>query len=188
MDKTTIHTGEAQGAKSTEARALVGKITQVIGPVVDVEFKEKLPEILNALEVKFPLTSSGQNQLLVLEVAQHVGGNQVRTVAMGSTDGLERNLEVVDTGSPIAVPVGKETLGRMFNALCAPIDNKGQVKAVKTYPIHRPAPEFSKQSTKVEILETGIKVIDLIAPIIKGGKVGLFGGAGVGKTVIITEL
>ena len=168
----------------------VGKVTQVIGPVVDVEFKEKLPNILSGLEVKFgdPSTGSGQSKTLVLEVAQHIGGNVVRTIAMGATDGLQRNLDVIDTGAPISVPVGNVTLGRMFNALGEPIDNKEAVKAEKRYPIHRPAPEFAKQSTKVEILETGIKVIDLIAPIVKGGKVGLFGGAGVGKTVIITEL
>lgn len=159
-----------------------GRISQVIGPVVDVEFTETLPEIRSALEVK-----NGE-QTLVLEVAQHIGSNQVRTIAMGATEGLKRQLEVVDTGGPITVSVGKATLGRMFNALGQPIDNQPNVVTEKKYPIHRPAPEFSKQSTKVEILETGIKVIDLIAPIVKGGKVGLFGGAGVGKTVIITEL
>src|SRR3989338_8842490 len=179
-----------------------GRITQIIGPVVDVEFSAEggsftvgrpetahdpkaggkvLPEILNALEV----VTDGQR--LVLEVAQHIGGNLVRTVAMGSTDGLKRGLEATDTGAPISVPVGKEILGRMFNVLGHPIDGKGPVKTQKSYSIHRPSPEFAKQSTKVEILETGIKVIDLIAPIVKGGKVGLFGGAGVGKTVIITE-
>ncbi|MBI4049429.1 MAG: F0F1 ATP synthase subunit beta [Candidatus Doudnabacteria bacterium] len=159
-----------------------GKITQIIGAVVDVEFAGKLPAILNALEV------NNDGQKLVLEVAQHIGGNQVRTIAMGATDGLQRNLDVVDTGAPISVPVGKETLGRMFNALGEPIDGMEAVVTAKKYPIHKPAPEFHEQSTKVEILETGIKVIDLIAPIVKGGKVGLFGGAGVGKTVIITEL
>jgi F-type H+-transporting ATPase subunit beta len=128
------------------------------------------------------------DKTLVLEVAQHIGGNQVRTIAMGATDGLQRNLEVTDTGAPITVSVGKETLGRMFNALGEPIDGKEAVHSKTQYPIHRPAPEFAKQSTKAEVLETGIKVIDLIAPIVKGGKVGLFGGAGVGKTVIITEL
>jgi F0F1-type ATP synthase beta subunit len=158
-----------------------GKITQVIGPVVDVEFEKEFPEIRHALEVNF------DGKKLVLEVAQHIGGKQVRTVAMGATDGLERIRSGPDTGAPITVPVGDVTLGRMFNALGEPIDGKAAVKGRK-YPIHRPAPEFAKQSTKVEILETGIKVIDLIAPIIKGGKVGLFGGAGVGKTVIITEL
>src|SRR3989344_2948127 len=159
-----------------------GKVTQIIGAVVDVEFEQKLPEIRNALSVK-----NGGSEL-ILEVAQHIGGNQVRTVAMGATDGLQRNLDVVDAGAPISVPVGKETLGRMFNALGQPIDGQEAVVTAKKYPIHRLAPEFHEQSTKVEILETGIKVIDLIAPIVKGGKVGLFGGAGVGKTVIITEL
>jgi F-type H+/Na+-transporting ATPase subunit beta len=159
-----------------------GKITQIIGPVVDVEFSDKLPEILNALEV------AREGKKLVLEVSQHIGSKEVRTIAMGSTDGLERGLDAIDTGAPISVAVGRVTLGRMFNALGEPIDNKPEVKGEKTYPIHRPAPKFHEQSTQVEILETGIKVIDLIAPIIKGGKVGLFGGAGVGKTVIITEL
>ena len=159
-----------------------GKITQVIGAVVDVQFEKNLPELRNALEVL------NQGRTLILEVAQHIGGNQVRAVAMGSTDGLERNLDVTDTGAAISVPVGKETLGRMFNALGEPIDDKEPAKTAKRYPIHRPAPDFAKQSGKVELLETGIKVIDLIAPIMKGGKVGLFGGAGVGKTVIITEL
>jgi F-type H+/Na+-transporting ATPase subunit beta len=161
-----------------------GKITQIIGPVVDVEFAsaDTLPAIQNALEVLF------EGKRLILEVAQHLGGNQVRTVAMGATDGFQRNLTVTDLGAPISVPVGKETLGRMLNALGEPIDGKGKITTTKTYPIRRPAPEFHKQSTKVELLETGIKVIDLIAPIVKGGKVGLFGGAGVGKTVIITEL
>ncbi|HYE22221.1 MAG TPA: F0F1 ATP synthase subunit beta [Verrucomicrobiae bacterium] len=159
-----------------------GKVTQVIGPVVDVEFKEVLPQIRNALEVTFG------GKKLTLEVAQHIGGKEVRTIAMGSTDGLQRGLDVIDTGAPISVAVGKATLGRMFNALGEPIDEKEAVKSEKRYPIHRQAPEFYNQSTKVELLETGIKVIDLIAPIVKGGKVGLFGGAGVGKTVIITEL
>lgn len=159
-----------------------GKITQIIGAVVDVEFTGELPAILNGLE------TNNQGKKLVLEVAQHIGSNQVRTIAMGATDGLQRNLEVTDTGVPISVAVGKETLGRMFNALGEPIDGKEAVKTSKKYPIHRSAPDFAKQSTRVELLETGIKVIDLIAPIVKGGKVGLFGGAGVGKTVIITEL
>lgn len=159
-----------------------GKITQVTGAVVDVQFEKDLPAIRNALKVTF------DNKVLVLEVAQHIGSNQVRTIAMGATDGLQRNLEATDTGAPITVPVGKETLGRMFNTLGEPIDGMEAVVTQKRHPIHRPAPEFAKQSTKIELLETGIKVIDLIAPIVKGGKVGLFGGAGVGKTVIITEL
>lgn len=159
-----------------------GKVTQIIGPVVDVEFSGELPAIRNALE----LTVDGKR--LVLEVAQHIGNGQVRTIAMGATDGMERNLEVTDTGAAISVAVGKQTLGRMFNALGEPIDKKEYAGEGKKYPIHRAAPDFADQSTKVELLETGIKVIDLIAPIVKGGKVGLFGGAGVGKTVIITEL
>jgi len=160
-----------------------GIIKQIIGPVVDIEFNQKLPKIYNAVEVK-----RDDGSKLVLEVQQHLGGNVVRAVAMGSTDGLRRNIEAVDTGEPITVPVGKETLGRMFNLLGEPVDGLGECKAKKKYPIHRPAPKFTDQSTKTEILETGIKVIDLICPIVKGGKVGLFGGAGVGKTVVIMEL
>ncbi len=172
-----------------------GKISQVIGPVVDVEFSEELPNIYDALEIK--LTQEGTKspngdlvpKTLVLETAQHLGGNRVRTVAMGSTDGLRRGMEVVSTGAPISVPVGQGTLGRMFNLLGETIDGKSEaVKAEKRYPIHRDAPKFEDQSTKAEILETGIKVVDLICPFIKGGKVGLFGGAGVGKTVVIQEL
>jgi F-type H+/Na+-transporting ATPase subunit beta len=159
-----------------------GKISQVIGAVVDVEFGENLPKIYDALELK------NGDQKLVLEVNQHLGGNRVRTVAMGSTDGLRRGIEVTDTGSPIKVPVGEVTLGRMFNLLGEAIDGKDAVKSEKHHPIHREAPKFSEQSTKAEIFETGIKVIDLICPFIKGGKVGLFGGAGVGKTVVIQEL
>jgi F-type H+-transporting ATPase subunit beta len=160
-----------------------GKISQVIGPVVDVEFERELPEIYSALEVAL----DGGNKL-VLEAHQHLGGNRVRAVAMGSTDGLKRQMEVVDTGAPISIPVGSETLGRMFNLLGEPIDGMPRVKTKKTYPIHRPTPAFTDQSTEAEILETGIKVIDLICPFLKGGKIGLFGGAGVGKTVVIQEL
>ena len=160
-----------------------GKIAQIIGPVVDVEFGEKLPEIYNSLEIKLDEKSK-----LVVEVAQHLGGNKVRAVAMGSTDGLCRGMEVHDTGAPINVPVGQETLGRMFNLLGEAIDGKENIKAKKTLPIHRSAPKFSEQSTEAQIFETGIKVIDLICPFVKGGKVGLFGGAGVGKTVVIQEL
>ena len=161
---------------------MTGKIVQIIGPVVDVLFGEKLPAILDALEVKL------EKGKLVLEVQQHLGSERVRTVAMGSTDGIKRGLEVVGTGKPITVPVGESTLGRMFDVLGNPIDEKGEVSLDKTLPIHRPAPKFTDQSTKVEVFETGIKVIDLICPFMKGGKVGLFGGAGVGKTVIIQEL
>ena len=160
-----------------------GKIIQVIGPVVDVEFEGGLPGIYSALEIKL-----NEKEKLVLETHQHLGGNKVRAVSMGSTDGLRRQMEVVDTGAPISVPVGPETLGRMFNLLGEPIDGMEKVKTKKTYPIHRPTPAFTDQSTETEILETGIKVIDLICPFLKGGKIGLFGGAGVGKTVIIQEL
>jgi F-type H+-transporting ATPase subunit beta len=167
----------SNGVKNT------GKVSQVIGPVVDVEFAGELPQIYHALEVQ------NGNAKLVLEVAQHLGGNKVRAVAMGPTDGLKRGLEVSDTGATISVPVGKATLGRMFNLLGETIDGiKDEVKYDKRSPIHREAPAFSEQSTTAEILETGIKVIDLICPFIKGGKVGLFGGAGVGKTVVIQEL
>jgi F-type H+/Na+-transporting ATPase subunit beta len=159
-----------------------GKISQVIGAVVDVEFQENLPKIYNALEVQ------NGDARLVLEVAQHLGGNKVRTVAMGTTDGLKRGMEAADTGAPIQVPVGEKTLGRMFNLLGEAIDGQENIKTEKSLPIHRDAPKFSEQSTKAEIFETGIKVVDLICPFIKGGKVGLFGGAGVGKTVVIQEL
>ncbi|MEK7496341.1 MAG: F0F1 ATP synthase subunit beta [Patescibacteria group bacterium] len=159
-----------------------GKITQVIGPVVDVFFTKDLPPIYQALEVK------NGKEILVLEVQQHLGSGVVRTVAMGTTDGLSRGLEAVDTGAAISVPVGEETLGRMVDALGAPLDNQGEIKAKQRYPIHRHAPKFVEQSTQTEVFETGIKVIDLICPFVKGGKVGLFGGAGVGKTVVIMEL
>ncbi|MFA6521116.1 MAG: F0F1 ATP synthase subunit beta [Candidatus Gracilibacteria bacterium] len=161
-----------------------GKITQIIGPVIDCSFESGLPEIYDALEIK---TESGA--ILTLEVQQHLGGNTVRTVAMGATEGLKRHMAVTSTGAPISVPVGRETLGRMFNVLGQPIDGASKTVATKTkYPIHRPAPNFDEQSTNTEVFETGIKVIDLICPFVKGGKVGLFGGAGVGKTVIIQEL
>ena len=162
---------------------LTGRIVQIIGPVVDVEFPVgNLPEIFDALEIKTP---SGR---LVLEVQQHLGDNQVRTISLGSTDGLKRNMQVIATGEPITVPVGTETLGRIFNVIGETIDGKGEVRAKKFYSIHRPSPPLTEQETKQEIFETGIKVIDLIAPFIKGGKIGVFGGAGVGKTVIIQEL
>ena len=158
-----------------------GTIKRIIGPVVDVVFEGDVPNIYSALTVK------KGNLTIVLEVEQHIGENTVRTVAMDSTDGLSRGMEVTNTGLPISVPVGKETLGRMFNVLGVPIDN-GKAMTGLVSPIHRKAPEFISQSTKVEILETGIKVIDLICPVLKGGKVGLFGGAGVGKTIVIQEL
>jgi F-type H+-transporting ATPase subunit beta len=160
-----------------------GKIAQVIGPVVDVRFDEgQLPEINTALTVE------RESGLLTLEVAQHTGHNIVRTVAMTSTDGLQRGMDVVNTGKPISVPVGPETLGRMFNVTGEPVDNMPAPKAKRRDPIHRSAPSFDEQSTKDEIFETGIKVIDLICPFLRGGKTGLFGGAGVGKTVLIQEL
>ncbi len=158
-----------------------GVIKRIIGPVVDVFFEGGVPDIYSALTVK------KGDVTVTLEVEQHIGRDTVRAVAMESTDGLSRGMEVINTGAPISVPVGKETLGRMFNVLGAPIDN-GKVTSGAVSPIHREAPSFVSQSTKVEILETGIKVIDLICPVLKGGKVGLFGGAGVGKTVVIQEL
>ncbi len=160
----------------------VGAISQVTGAVVDVRFEGELPAILNALHV-----DNGGNRL-VLEVAQHLGESVVRTVAMDTTDGLMRGLEVIDTGSPISIPVGPETLGRILNVIGEPVDERGPITTKMRSPIHRSAPAFLDQSTDTEILATGIKVIDLIAPYSKGGKVGLFGGAGVGKTVIIMEL
>ena len=159
-----------------------GRVSQIIGAVVDVYFPEKLPAIYNALEVKI------NNKTMVLETEQHIGNNTIRAIALGSTDGLVRQAEVIDTGEAIKVPVGNKTLGRMFDILGNPIDGLPAVKTQKKYSIHRSAPELKEQSTKTEILETGIKVIDLICPIVKGGKVGLFGGAGVGKTVVIMEL
>ena len=159
-----------------------GTITQVIGAVVDVKFEGELPEILTALECK-----NGDNRL-VLEVAQHLGESTARTIAMDATEGLKRGDEVVNTKAPIKVPVGPETLGRIINVVGEPIDEKGVVKTKESWPIHRPSPEFNDQSTETEILVTGIKVIDLLAPYAKGGKIGLFGGAGVGKTVLIMEL
>lgn len=164
-----------------------GKIVQVLGPVVDVQFERgHLPDINNAIQVKYKL---GDREVeLVLEVALHLGDNMVRTIAMASTDGLVRGMEAVDTGAPISVPVGREVLGRVFNVLGQPIDEAGKVNAKEFYPIHRDAPSFEEQSTEQEMLETGIKVVDLLAPYAKGGKIGLFGGAGVGKTVLIQEL
>ncbi len=159
-----------------------GKITQIIGAVVDVNFESDLPEIFTALEAK----NSGNK--LILEVAQHLGENDVRTIAMDATEGLKRGDEVINTGSPISVPVGPETLGRIINVVGDSIDEKGSVNTKEKWPIHRPAPKFTDQATETEQLVTGIKVIDLLAPYAKGGKIGLFGGAGVGKTVTIMEL
>ncbi len=160
----------------------VGKIKQIIGPVVDVEFENELPPILNALHVKV------DGNRVVLEVAQHLGENTLRSIAMSATEGLKRGEEVKDTGAPIQVPVGPETLGRITNVVGEPIDEIGEIKTKKTYPIHRQAPKYIEQSTNTEMLVTGIKVVDLLAPYSKGGKIGLFGGAGVGKTVLIMEL
>ncbi len=170
-----------------------GKIIQVIGPVVDVEFSEGLPKIYDALEIKLNGAASAEatasQEKLILETHQHMGGNKVRAVAMGSTDGLRRGMEVIDTGAAISVPVGAGVLGRMFNLLGETIDGiDTEIKSERKDPIHRDAPSFDEQSTQAEILETGIKVVDLICPFVKGGKVGLFGGAGVGKTVVIQEL
>ncbi len=183
---------KAAPAKAATAKAPVekkssvitgsGKVTQVIGAVVDVQFAGGLPAILNALE------TSNNGQRLVLEVAQHLGENTVRTIAMDSTEGLVRGQQVRDTGSPITVPVGDECLGRILNVIGEPVDEAGPVKTKATRGIHQPAPEFVEQSTEAEILVTGIKVVDLLAPYAKGGKIGLFGGAGVGKTVLIQEL
>jgi len=165
-----------------EKKQNIGNIKQIIGAVVDVQFQGDLPEIYTALETKIKDTK------LVLETQQHIGSNMVRAIAMGTTDGLKRGDQVINTGAGISVPVGSETLGRIFDLLGNPVDGLEPVKTKKRYPIHRQPPKFIEQSTKTEILETGIKVIDLICPIAKGGKVGMFGGAGVGKTVIIMEL
>jgi F-type H+/Na+-transporting ATPase subunit beta len=164
------------------ASKIIGRVTQIIGAVVDVQFDDSLPDILNALEI------DNAGNRLVLEVALHVGENTVRTIAMDTTDGLVRGMEAVDTGAPIEMPVGPETLGRIMNVIGEPVDERGPVSAKKHLPIHRSAPEFVDQSTEQEILTTGIKVVDLLAPYARGGKIGLFGGAGVGKTVIIMEL
>ena len=169
-------------AKAPKAAAAAGRVTQVIGAVVDVQFDDHLPAILNALET----TNNGKR--LVLEVAQHLGENTVRTVAMDATEGLVRGAGVTDLGEPISMPVGNATLGRILNVIGEPVDEKGPVKAEEKRPIHHPAPEFAAQATSSEILVTGIKVVDLLAPYSKGGKIGLFGGAGVGKTVLIMEL
>ncbi|MEF3046899.1 F0F1 ATP synthase subunit beta [Pseudotabrizicola sp. L79] len=169
-------------AKAPKAAAATGKVTQVIGAVVDVQFEGALPAILNALE------TDNNGKRLVLEVAQHLGENTVRAVAMDATEGLVRGAAVADLGAPISVPVGSATLGRILNVIGEPVDEKGPVEATMTRAIHQPAPTFSEQATESQILVTGIKVIDLLAPYTKGGKIGLFGGAGVGKTVLIMEL
>lgn len=161
----------------------IGKVTQVIGPVIDIKFKQgELPDIYNAIEIKL------SDKKVVCEVMQHLGNDTVRAVAMSATEGIQRGMECIDTGASIKMPVGKEVLGRVFNVLGEPIDKLGEVKAKEYLPIHRPAPTLEEQKTSTEIFETGIKVIDLLAPYAKGGKIGLFGGAGVGKTVLIQEL
>jgi F-type H+/Na+-transporting ATPase subunit beta len=180
--KPVVAETKKQEKKVAEGKGAKGHVVQVTGAVVDVQFDEHLPEILNALE-----TDNGGNRL-VLEVAQHLGENTVRTVAMDGTDGLVRGQEVVDTGKPIAVPVGDNTLGRIMNVVGEAVDELGPIETAETRPIHAPAPAYVDQSTESEILVTGIKVVDLLAPYSKGGKIGLFGGAGVGKTVLIMEL
>ncbi len=174
--KTTKKTAEKPANTGT------GRVAQVIGAVVDVQFDGALPEILNALETE------NLGNRLVLEVAQHLGENTVRTIAMDSTEGLVRGQSVTDTGAPIAVPVGDECLGRIMNVIGEPVDEAGPILTTTTRGIHQPAPAYSEQSTEAQILVTGIKVVDLLAPYAKGGKIGLFGGAGVGKTVLIMEL
>ncbi|MEZ5871331.1 MAG: F0F1 ATP synthase subunit beta [Nitratireductor sp.] len=173
---------KSEAPKVTLGKGAVGKVSQVIGAVVDVSFSDHLPQILNGLE------TINNGQRLVLEVAQHLGENTVRTIAMDSTEGLVRGQEVVDLGQPISVPVGEETLGRILNVIGEPIDEAGPVKTKARRAIHQKAPEFVEQSTEAQILVTGIKVVDLLAPYARGGKIGLFGGAGVGKTVLIQEL
>jgi F-type H+-transporting ATPase subunit beta len=169
---------------ATATTSKTGELVQVIGPVVDVRFTGEIPAIYNALKLDY----DKENIHVTFEVAQHLGDQMVRAVAMSSTDGLRRGMTVTDTGAPISVPVGRAALGRILNVLGEPVDDMGEVKAEKRYPIHRQAPPLVEQSTKKQILETGIKVIDLLAPYQKGGKIGLFGGAGVGKTVVIMEL
>jgi F-type H+-transporting ATPase subunit beta len=171
-----------QNLKAIDGGLNIGKITQVMGAVIDVHFPNRMPSILNALHVKY------QDKILVLEVAQHLGENLIRAIAMDATDGITRGQEVMDIGEPITVPVGPQTLGRIMNVIGEPIDERGPIHGVKMLPIHREAPSFVEQSTETEILVTGIKVIDLLTPYSRGGKIGLFGGAGVGKTVLIMEL
>jgi F-type H+-transporting ATPase subunit beta len=178
-----IETAASQISTDGSTAKNVGQVVSVVGPVVDVQFPpDQLPEILNAIRIQ----ADGID--LTCEVSQMRGDDVVRCVALASTDGLVRGMKAVDTGAPIRVPVGRETLGRVFDLLGSPIDARGPVNAAEAWPIHRPAPPFEDQSPAVEILETGMKVIDLICPFAKGGKIGLFGGAGLGKTVVLTEL
>src|SRR5215211_5409360 len=171
-----------------DGRRNAGKLIEIKGVVIDAVFTGGLPQINTALEIEVPAQEGVEARTLIAEVQQHLGDDRVRAVAMDSTDGLARGVDVVDTGAPITVPVGEGTLGRIFNVLGDPIDEGGDVKADERWPIHRDAPSFEALSPTTEIFETGIKVIDLLAPYVKGGKVGLFGGAGVGKTVLIQEL
>src|SRR6267378_2021010 len=161
-----------------------GKIVQIIGPVVDIEFADNLPAIYNALTVEFTSPGAAASHKLTLEVQQHLGDNWIRAVAMSSTEGLKRGYEVTDTGAAISMPVGEAVMGRVFNVTGQVVDEQGPIKPDKYYPIHRPAPALVDQSTSPQVLTTGMKVIDLICPFLKGGKVGAFGGAGVGKTVV----
>src|ERR1700738_1535764 len=171
------------------AEAGVGRVVQVIGPVLDVEFPDgKLPAIYNAVVVKEEAGKSSGAIDVIAEVAQHLGENRVRCISMKPTDGMVRGMKAIDTGAPISVPVGEQTLGRILNVLGEPVDNKGPVNSKERWPIHREPPRFDEQSTEIEMFETGIKVIDLLEPYTKGGKHGFFGGAGVGKTVLIQEL
>lgn len=163
-----------------------GKVVQVIGPIVDIEFNGKLPQLFNAIEIDYKV--GDKQQKLVCEVAQHIGDNTVRTISLGATDGLFKGAKAIDTGSPVKVPVGEACLGRVLNVLGQPVDYRGPIETKEYLPIHRDPPRFTEQKTTPEVFETGIKVIDLLAPFMKGGKIGLFGGAGVGKTVIIMEL
>ena len=188
MKKGTVKADTAKENTVKESTAKEGKIVQVIGPVIDIEFGEgELPTIYNAIRLTNPRIND-KKENLVAEVAQHIGENTVRCVAMDTTDGLVRGMKAVDTGTPIAIPVGREVLGRILNVIGEPVDEMGPVKTKKTYNIHRSAPSFVDQNVTVELLETGVKVIDLLEPYPRGGKVGLFGGAGVGKTVVIMEL
>ncbi|HEX9608261.1 MAG TPA: F0F1 ATP synthase subunit beta, partial [Gemmatimonadaceae bacterium] len=186
---TAVRTERKKLRPTEEKKANFGKVVQVIGPVLDVEFEsEHLPELYNALRIR-EKTDAGTDIDVVVEVQQHIGRNQVRAVAMSSTDAVVRGMKVEDTGGPITVPVGEAALGRILNVLGNPVDNGPPIPdSVERWPIHRPSPEFADLEPKTEIFETGIKVVDLIAPFVKGGKIGLFGGAGVGKTVVIQEL
>jgi F-type H+/Na+-transporting ATPase subunit beta len=166
----------------------VGKIVEIRGVVIDVVFHEQLPEIFHALRIQAPAEGGRPAVDLIVEVQQHLGNDRVRAVAMDATDGLSRGMDVEDTGAAISVPVGDPTLGRIFNVLGAPIDQGEELKGEERWPIHRPAPDFDELEPTIEVFVTGIKVIDLIAPFVKGGKIGLFGGAGLGKTVLIQEL